>query len=114
MLRRTDREQAILTGFRKRAASLIGQHEGFGIFRDDNTFRGPSPSSLVMSTTHAQAAGLVVLHIQRKDWPWRREICIEPNDSSKESATGGGVQHSSPHFLSEQEAIIKRLRGNIW
>ena len=112
VIRRTDREQAILTEFRERAASLIGEFDGFGIVGEDNTFRGPAPSSYVMSTL-VEDDGIVVLRIQRKDLPWRREIHIVPKDSWKESTNGGPVEHSSAHFPSEQQAILNRLFGDI-
>jgi|SRR5438445_5385420 len=112
MLGRTDREQAILSEFRKHAESLIGQYDDFGTVREDNGFRGPSPSSYIMST-RAEADGVVVIRIQRQDLPWRREIRIAPNNSWKESTNGGPVEHSSAHFPSEQQAIIKRFFDDI-
>jgi hypothetical protein len=100
-----------MTGFRELAASLIGEYDGFGIVGDDNTFRGPAPSSYVMSTR--EDGGVVVLRIQRKDLPWRREIRITLNESWKESTNGGPVERSGAHFPSEQGAIIARLFEHI-
>jgi hypothetical protein len=110
MLGRSDREQAILSEFRKRAASLIKEYDGFGIV-DGHRFRGPSPSSYVMVTR--LEANVVVLRIQRQDLPWRREIRVAPNNSWKESTSGGPVEHSSAHFPSEQQAILNRLFEDI-
>jgi hypothetical protein len=104
--------QAILSEFRDRAESVIGEYDDFGTDREDNGFRGPSPSSYIMSA-RAEADGVVVLRIQRQDSPWRREIRIAPNNSWKESTNGGPVEHSSAHFPSEQQAIIKRLFDDI-
>jgi hypothetical protein len=112
MLGRTDREQAILSEFRKRAESLIGQYDDFGTVREDSGFRGPSHSSYIMST-RAEADGVVVLRIQRQDLSWRREIRIAPNNSWKESTNGGPMAHRSAGFPSEQQAIIRRLFDDI-
>ena len=71
MLKPTDREQAILTSFRRLAADMIKEYDGYGIMGEDNTFRGPSASSYIMST-RLEDQGVVVLRIQRRDTPWRR------------------------------------------
>jgi hypothetical protein len=110
MLGRTDREQVILSEFRRRAASLIKEYDGFGIV-EGYRFRGPSPSSYVMVTR--LEADVVVLRIQRQDLPWRREIHIAPNNSWRESTNGGPVEHSSANFPSEQQAILNRLFEDI-
>jgi hypothetical protein len=108
MLKQTDREQAILTSFRVLAAEMIGEYDGYGTVGKDNAFRGPAPSSYVMST-RLENLGIVVLRIQRRDPPWRREIRIAPNESWKESTNGRPDERSGAHFPSEQGAIIKRL-----
>jgi hypothetical protein len=108
MLRRTDREQALLNTFQALAADMIGEYDGFGIVGDDNTFRGPAPSRYVISA-RVDDRGVVVLRIQRKDLPWRREIRIASNESWKETTDGGLVERSGSHFQSEQGAILARL-----
>jgi hypothetical protein len=112
MLTRTDGEQALLNTFPALAANMIGEYDGFGIVGDDNTFRGPAPSSYVMST-RVDDRSVVVLRIQRKDLPWRREIRIAPSESWKETTNGGRVERSGAHFQSEQGAIIARLFEHI-
>jgi len=112
MLQGTDRKKAILSEFRKRAESLIGQFDDFGTVREDNGFRGPSPSSYIMSS-RAEADGVVLLRIHRQDLPWRREIRIAPNDRWEESTNGGPVEHSSAHFPSEQQGILNQLFEDI-
>jgi hypothetical protein len=83
-----------------------------GLVGEDNTFRGPKPSSYVMSARE-EGQGVVVLRIQRRDLPRRREIRIARNDSWKESTNGGPVERSSADFWSEQTAIIRRLFDDI-
>jgi hypothetical protein len=108
----SERADEILTAFRELAAKMIGQWDWYGLVGEDNTFRGPAPSSYVMST-RIEDGFVVVLRIQRRDFPWRREIRIASNNSWKESTNGGPVEHSSAHFPSEQEAIVKRLFDDI-
>jgi len=108
VLRHTNREEAALTVFWELASDMIGEYDGFGLVREDNTFRGPSPSSYMM-TARVADGGKVVLRIQRRDLPWRREVRIAANDRWQESTNCGPVEHASAHFPSEQEANIKRL-----
>jgi hypothetical protein len=112
MLRQTERERTILSTFPALAAGMIGEYDGYGIVGEDNTFRGPSPSGYLIST-RLEKLGVVVLRIQRRDLPWRREISIAPNSSWKESTNGAPVEQSSAHFLSAQGAIIKRFFDDI-
>ena len=99
-------------GFRELAVDLIGEYDRFGLIQKDNTFGGPANSSYVMST-RVEDGGAVLLRIQRRDLPWRREIRVAPNDSWRASTNGGPVEHSSAHFPSEQAAIITRLFDEI-
>jgi len=112
MLNRTDREDAILIGFRELAADMIKEYDGYGIVGEDNTFRGPAPSSYIMSA-RLEDHGVVVLRIRRRDMPWRREIRIALNESWKESTNGGPVERSGAHFPSEEAAVIARLFEHI-
>jgi hypothetical protein len=108
----SERADEILTAFREIAAKMIGQWDDYGLVGEDDTFRGPKPSSYVMSARD-EGEGVVVLRVQRRDLPWRREIRIALNDSWKESTNGGRVERSSADFWSEQKAIIRRLFDDI-
>jgi len=106
------RADEILTAFRELAAKMIGQWDGYGLVGEDNTFRGPAPSSYVISTRD-EGDGVVLLRIQRRDLPWRREIRIAQNNSWKESTNGGPAEHTSAAFRLEQRAITRRLFNDI-
>jgi hypothetical protein len=109
---RTERDQAILDGFRAVAAKMIGQWDGFGVIeRNDNIFRGPDSNFYIVSTP--PEGNDVILRIRHRNTPWRREIRIAPNNSRKESTNGGPVEHSNAHFPSEQTPIIRRLFDDI-
>jgi hypothetical protein len=108
----SERADHILTAFRELAAKMIGQWNGYGLVGENNTFRGPAPSSYAVSTRD-EGQGAVVLRIQRLDLPWRREIRIAQNNSWKESTNGGPVERSSADFWSERRAIIRRLFDGI-
>lgn len=112
MIKRTEREAAILRPFLELARSLIGEWDGYGLVHEDGRFRGPSPSAYVISTK-PENHGVVILLIQRLDMPWRREIRVAPNQSWNESTNGGPIERSGAHFRSEQHAIVKRLFDNI-
>jgi hypothetical protein len=103
---------ASLDAFRELAGKMIKEWDDYGLVREDNGFRGPAPSSFMMSAGD-EGQGVVVLRIQRRDLPWRREIRIAQNDSWKESTNGGPVERSSADFWSEQKAIIRRFFDDV-
>jgi hypothetical protein len=108
----SERADEILRAFRELAAEMIKEWDGYGIVGEDGKFRGPAPSSYAISTRD-EGEGPVVLRIQRRDLPWRREIRVAQNNSWKESTNGGPVERSSADFWSEQKAIIRRLFDDI-
>ncbi|MDQ6884002.1 MAG: hypothetical protein M3077_07165 [Candidatus Dormibacteraeota bacterium] len=108
----SERADDILNAFRELAGKMIKEWDDYGLVREDNGFRGPAPSSFMMSARD-EGQGVVVLRIQRRDLPWRREIRIAQNDSWKESTNGGPVERSSADFWSEQKAIITRLFDDV-
>jgi hypothetical protein len=109
---RSERADEILTAFRELAAKMIGQWDGYGLVREDNTFRGPVPSRYAISTRD-EGQRAIVLRIQRVDLPWRREIRIAQNNSWKESTNGRSVERSGADYWSECRTIIRRLFDDI-
>jgi hypothetical protein len=108
----SERADGILTAFREHAAKMIKEWDDYGLVREDNRFRGPGPSSYVMSARD-EGQGVVVLRIKRRDLAWPQEIRVAQNDSWRESTNGGSVERSSADFPSEQRAIIRRLFDGI-